>query len=243
MTNHTPSSTDPVSLSLTPEQLADFMYTAAVQARDTSLLRLGGKPIGTALNELAEFLAGELIKKHQSPHEPETGFIARLRAAINHELPRSHKGFRSQYDQDAVMRALDRAFASVPMPGDDGPGEEDGPWAEGWEQRRSPEPCRIPPAGWRCIRAAGHEGPCAAVEVLTEEWCLSMAAREDGRSIAAGSPGEPDGELSQLRRIDKAARNYICAVESHGVVKARPALRFLEQALFDGSPPTKRDGA
>lgn len=24
--------------------------------------------------------------------------------------------------------------------------------------------CRRPPAGWRCTRGVGHEGPCAAVE-------------------------------------------------------------------------------
>lgn len=28
-------------------------------------------------------------------------------------------------------------------------------------------PCTIPPPGWRCTRAAGHEGPCAAVPVVT----------------------------------------------------------------------------
>ena len=24
--------------------------------------------------------------------------------------------------------------------------------------------CDVPPLGWRCTRAKGHEGPCAAVE-------------------------------------------------------------------------------
>ena len=28
--------------------------------------------------------------------------------------------------------------------------------ADGW--------CDVPPLGWRCTRAKGHEGPCAAVE-------------------------------------------------------------------------------
>ncbi|PZU75583.1 MAG: hypothetical protein DI530_15135 [Sphingomonas sp.] len=27
--------------------------------------------------------------------------------------------------------------------------------------------CTIPPAGWRCTRAAGHDGPCAAVAALS----------------------------------------------------------------------------
>jgi hypothetical protein len=34
-----------------------------------------------------------------------------------------------------------------------------------YEQAVSEEPCRIEqPTGWRCTRAGGHEGPCAAVE-------------------------------------------------------------------------------
>lgn len=27
--------------------------------------------------------------------------------------------------------------------------------------------CRTPPAGWRCSRAVGHEGPCAAIPTET----------------------------------------------------------------------------
>lgn len=29
----------------------------------------------------------------------------------------------------------------------------------------TPGGCRVPPAGWRCTRESGHEGPCAAVPV------------------------------------------------------------------------------
>ena len=29
--------------------------------------------------------------------------------------------------------------------------------------------CTVPPAGWRCTRGAGHQGPCAAVPSLTQE--------------------------------------------------------------------------
>ena len=39
---------------------------------------------------------------------------------------------------------------------------------EKWARNQQPvgeEPCRIEqPTGWRCTRAGGHEGPCAAVE-------------------------------------------------------------------------------
>ncbi|WP_208950678.1 hypothetical protein [Rahnella sp. ChDrAdgB13] len=34
---------------------------------------------------------------------------------------------------------------------------------------RAGRKCNIPPAGWRCTRAAGHEGPCAAVEDASHE--------------------------------------------------------------------------
>lgn len=58
------------------------------------------------------------------------------------------------------------------------------------------KPCTIPPIGWRCTRAAGHEGPCAAVEVFTEEWCTNMAKLEDGGPISAGvMPATPGVEL------------------------------------------------
>jgi hypothetical protein len=39
--------------------------------------------------------------------------LKRLRVEINRELPRTHKGFRCQYTQDMVMRALDLAFTRV----------------------------------------------------------------------------------------------------------------------------------
>lgn len=25
--------------------------------------------------------------------------------------------------------------------------------------------CKVPPAGWRCTREAGHDGPCAAIKI------------------------------------------------------------------------------
>jgi len=34
---------------------------------------------------------------------------------------------------------------------------------------RAGRKCNIPPAGWSCTRAAGHDGPCAAVEDASHE--------------------------------------------------------------------------
>lgn len=31
-------------------------------------------------------------------------------------------------------------------------------------QGMPPTPCKLPPPGWFCTRAAGHAGPCAAYE-------------------------------------------------------------------------------
>lgn len=34
---------------------------------------------------------------------------------------------------------------------------------------RHRDPCRVPPAGWDCTRAPGHDGPCAAVPSMIRE--------------------------------------------------------------------------
>lgn len=36
--------------------------------------------------------------------------------------------------------------------------------ADDLRQASKPAVCAVPPAGWHCTRAAGHEGPCAAVQ-------------------------------------------------------------------------------
>jgi hypothetical protein len=79
--------------------------------------------------------------------------------AINHELPRTHKGFRCQYEQDSVMRALDKAFAAVttpepqgsplPVPGMrfDTPGNPPAVEGPGPMQSQHPAPCWCPYCG------------------------------------------------------------------------------------------------
>lgn len=44
--------------------------------------------------------------------------------------------------------------------------------------------CTVPPAGWECTRAAGHDGPCAAIPLLTQPtiedaWRSGFAAAEE----------------------------------------------------------------
>jgi len=61
-----------------------------------------------------------------------------------------------------------------------------------WEKHKAADPvCRIPPEGWSCSRAAGHEGPCAAspsgepasVAVEAKPWYETDAHRDLSRII------------------------------------------------------------
>lgn len=50
--------------------------------------------------------------------------------------------------------------------------------------------CEVPPAGWYCTRAKGHDGPCAAIPIMQSE--ASEKAREadqtfTGIAYAAGA--------------------------------------------------------
>lgn len=63
--------------------------------------------------------------------------------------------------------------------------------------------CSLPPTGWRCTRNAGHEGPCAAIELpVTREWCAAhpgsaahiiylLAKQIDEAALAASQAERP----------------------------------------------------
>lgn len=52
--------------------------------------------------------------------------------------------------------------------------------------------CTIPPAGWACTRAAGHDGPCAAIPAGEADYRAY-------RAWAATSPDhQPEGTLEAL---------------------------------------------
>ncbi|WP_387425178.1 hypothetical protein [Sphingomonas melonis] len=54
------------------------------------------------------------------------------------------------------------------------------------------ETCTIPPAGWACTRAAGHDGPCAAITTGEADY-------REYRAWAATSPDhQPEGTLEAL---------------------------------------------
>lgn len=73
------------------------------------------------------------------------------------------------------------------------------------------EPCAKAPPGWRCQRAAGHEGPCAAVHDSMEEDAAQLrfdrvrvAAEKAVRDWAAYSR-QPDGPGWEKHRASMQA--------------------------------------
>jgi len=56
--------------------------------------------------------------------------------------------------------------------------------------------CKVPPAGWYCTRAAGHEGPCAAI--ATSDHVGILASKLEALlSKATAGPWEIDTERNE----------------------------------------------
>lgn len=73
------------------------------------------------------------------------------------------------------------------------------------------EPCTKPPAGWRCTRGAGHDGPCAAVHESMDDGAAQLrfdrvraAAEKAVRDWAAYSR-QPDGPGWEKHRASMQA--------------------------------------
>src|SRR3954453_13942187 len=56
-------------------------------------------------------------------HHTVSPILARLTEDMHRELPRTRKGFRCQYDQDAILRALQKAFNNIVAPNEQSPQE------------------------------------------------------------------------------------------------------------------------
>lgn len=74
------------------------------------------------------------------------------------------------------------------------------------------EQCKVPPAGWRCTREAGHEGPCAAIPCET---AAPLASEPFAGSVncvcirtCAASIGAGMSEGVVCRRIRQATVRY-----------------------------------
>jgi len=54
--------------------------------------------------------------------------------------------------------------------------------------------CTVPPEGWYCTRAPGHDGPCAAWPVAQQDAAPSNSPEiPDGSTSAPGTPEAPKG--------------------------------------------------
>lgn len=62
--------------------------------------------------------------------------------------------------------------------------------------------CTVPPEGWYCTRAPGHDGPCAAWPVAHQDAAPSNSPEiPDGSTSAPGTPEAP-ADLPRLYRFD-----------------------------------------
>lgn len=106
-----------------------------------------------------------------------------------------------------------------------------------------PTACTLPPAGWSCTRAPGHEGPCAAVPSDDADWQRrALAAEESCRRLTAainaesgptmmGEPGiatkpaaapavpedwmlVPKVFVTEVRRVAEIADSYSPSIDS-----------------------------
>ena len=51
--------------------------------------------------------------------------------------------------------------------------------------------CTVPPPGWRCTRAAGHSGPCAAMSIADgDQIAQGLYVCGDGVAFVDGSDAE-----------------------------------------------------
>jgi hypothetical protein len=105
------------------------------------------------------------------------------------------------------------------------------------ESAKQAEVCNQAPSGWCCTRGAGHEGPCAAVELpVSREWCATnpgsaahiiylLAKQIDSRADAAF-------DVDEMRRLRIA---LVSSVEPELAGKALAAL------APTGAQPSFRD--
>jgi hypothetical protein len=96
--------------------------------------------------------------------------------------------------------------------------------------------CTIPPTGWRCTRAPGHEGPCAAVRIEATPATIhpSHDVREEG--IFVSDP------VCQRCRCG-VEHSYIfqpCPGEPPKRVEVTRADRLFAQSWWDHATPAER---
>jgi len=115
-----------------------------------------------------------------------------------------------------------------------------------------PTACTLPPPGWHCTRAPGHEGPCAAVptEVYADDYTPEQKVIyehgvEDGKLIARGmerykagvaardAATKPTADLSELNlwrpiydgemELDNACGRFVMLSDVQSLLATKPA--------------------
>lgn len=92
------------------------------------------------------------------------------------------------------------------------------------EEPMSTKQCDLPPEGWRCTRDAGHEGPCAAVQVGSP--AATEAARRYTGPTVDGAREIPHTEAQAAR-----ARRGVRMGESGGAIDHPRAIGALRRIL------------
>lgn len=72
-------------------------------------------------------------------------------------------------------------------------------------------PCALPPPGWHCTRGAGHDGPCAALPVQSDDYQLALAVLDvvrDRLKAMYGNGIAPVDTSTALRLSPIAKESY-----------------------------------
>jgi hypothetical protein len=89
--------------------------------------------------------------------------------------------------------------------------------------------CSRPPAGWRCTRDPGHDGPCAALPVVG--WPVDVATGGNPEARLGWHPAEP--RWCSARWSEITVKVFEAAWDMHG--KAAGAIRN-QRMLDEGKP-------
>jgi len=152
----------------------------------------------------------------------------RIKEEVNRELPRTHKGFRCQYEQDSVFRALDRAFLRVVTQ----------------PKASSPEANEIPGALRFLARWYGHDrGFPGANHAQIVSALLEGAEAVDlleARLVELAGTGDPKRE-AQISRAHELLRKY-AASDSTANLPDDVATFILESSVTAAPRPISPKG-
>jgi hypothetical protein len=146
------------------------------------------------------------------------------------------------YNRYRSAPAAQHAESGAPADGDELTDDDKRLVARGMERWRKgiAGECRLPPAGWHCTRAPGHEGPCAATPVAAQSQGAQAVLKEIEAALLRAR--NPMGD--RLTHIDAAlnatyaalAAQQAAAPDSLNLMNAdeMAALRRFDETCQDG---------